>query len=186
MKHAARPRREIGVRTVFNLLGPLTNPAGACAQVLGVFSPDLVPKLAGVLSRLGVKRAFVLHGAGGTDEITPAGPALVSEVCDEKISSYEIDPLDYGVPRCSLESLRGGSPVENAAIIQNILAGETGPRRDAVLLNAALALVAAGSARDLPRGLEMADRAIVSGDAAKKLRDLVEFTGSRTAGRAIS
>lgn len=186
MKHAAGPRREIGVRTVFNLLGPLTNPAGACAQVLGVFSPDLVSKLAEVLARLGAKRAFVLHGTGGTDEITPAGPARVGEVFNGKLSSYEIDPLAYGIPRCALESLNGGSPAENAAIVKNILAGEMGPRRDAVLLNAALALVAAGSAPDMSGGLEMADRAIVSGDAAKKLRDLVEFTNTRTARKAIS
>jgi anthranilate phosphoribosyltransferase len=142
MKHAAGPRREIGVRTVFNVLGPLTNPAGASAQVLGVYSRELVPKLAGVLARLGTRGAFVLHGAGGADEITPAGPAYICRVAGGKISSFELDPLDLGIKRSSLDSLRGGSPSENAAIINSVLAGEKGPRRDAVTLNAALALVA--------------------------------------------
>ncbi|MCL6609911.1 MAG: anthranilate phosphoribosyltransferase [Peptococcaceae bacterium] len=183
MKHAAGPRGEIGVRTVFNVLGPLANPAGAGAQVLGVFSRDLVPKLAGVLARLGTSRAFVLHGAGGTDEITPAGPASVCEVSEGKVRSYEIDPAEFGVKRCDLGDLRGGLPAENAAIIKNILAGEKGPRRDAVLLNAALALVAAGLAPDPARGLEMAAEAIDSGRAAEKLRALAEFTSARKAGK---
>ncbi len=185
MRHAAGPRREIGVRTVFNLLGPLTNPAGANAQVLGVFSRDLVPRLAEVLARLGVRRAFVLHGAGGTDEITPAGPAYVCEVAGGKIRSYEIDPMAYGIKRCRLDSLRGGTPAENAAIVKRILEGEGGPRRDAVILNSALALVAAGLAPDLARGLEKARAAIDTGEAAKKLRQLVEFTARPAAKAAL-
>ncbi|MFZ5632704.1 MAG: anthranilate phosphoribosyltransferase [Bacillota bacterium] len=184
MKHAAGPRREIGVRTVFNVLGPLTNPVGANAQVLGVFSRELVPKLAGVLARLGTKRSFVLHGAGGTDEITPYGPASVCEVFNGKINSYQIDPAAFGIRRSPLESLKGGTPAENAAIINNILAGETGPRRDAVILNAALALVAAGAAEDFARGLEVAGDSIDSGRALNKLNDLVAFTRTRPVKKA--
>lgn len=176
MKHAAGPRREIGVRTVFNVLGPLTNPAGANAQVLGVFSEDLVPKLAGVLARLGTNRAFVLHGAGGADEITPCGPAYVCEVVQGSVKSYYIDPAEFGVPRSGPESIRGGAPSENAGIIKGILAGEKGPGRDAVLLNSALALVAAGFAPDLAGGMELAADSIDSGRSLNKLSELVEFS----------
>lgn len=184
MKHAAGPRREIGVRTVFNLLGPLTNPAGAAAQVVGVFSVDLVPKIAGVLARLGSARAFVLHGAGGADEITPGGPAFIGEVSGGRVISYKLDPADFGIKRCGTESLRGGSPAENAAIIKGVLAGDPGPRRDAVILNAAMALVAAGCTPDLARGLEKARSSIDSGEAGKKLSQLVEFTTSRSPRKA--
>lgn len=184
MKHAAAPRREIGVRTVFNVLGPLTNPVGANAQVLGVFSRNLAPKLAGVLARLGTKRSFVLHGAGGADEITPVGPAYVSEVFRGEVRDYEIDPAGFGIPRCSPESLMGGTPADNAAIIKSVLKGETGPRRDAVVLNAALALVAAGAAPELISGIKMAGRSIDAGRATEKLNALVEFTSSRPAKKA--
>ncbi len=186
MRHAAAPRREIGVRTVFNVLGPLTNPAGANAQVLGVYSPELVSKVAGTLSRLGTKRAFVLHGAGGTDEITPHGPATVCEVFEEKISSYRIDPLEFGIARCGLESLKGGSPAENASIINGILSGEKGPGRDAVVLNAALAVLAAGYAPGLPGALEMAAASIDSGAAMEKLRALVDYTTAGRSGKAAA
>jgi len=186
MKHAAGPRREIGVRTVFNVLGPLTNPAGASAQVLGVFSRDLVPKLAGVLAKLGTTRAFVLHGAGGTDELTPLGPAHVCEVAGGKVVQLEIDPLNYGVKRAVIDDLKGGFPAENAAIIRAILAGEKGPRRDAVVMNASLALVAAGLAEDFAGGMQLAERSIDSGSASTKLQELAEFTSSRSEKKAIS
>ncbi|MFZ5646869.1 MAG: anthranilate phosphoribosyltransferase [Bacillota bacterium] len=184
MKHAAGPRREIGVRTVFNVLGPLTNPAGASAQVLGVFSRDLVPKLAGVLARLGTKRAFVLHGSGGTDEITTLGPAYVCEVSGGKVRDYEIDPLEYGLKRARIDELSGGSPAENASIIKSILEGKSGPGRDTVVLNAALALVASGSAEDLTRGLSMAEKSIDSGQAGEKLAQLAQFTTLRRTRKA--
>lgn len=186
MKHAAGPRREIGVRTVFNVLGPLTNPAGANAQVLGVYSSDLVPKLAGVLARLGTKGAFVLHGAGGADEITPAGPAHVCRVSGGKVQNFELDPLEFGIKRAPLETLRGGSPPENAAIINSILSGEKGPRRDAVVLNAALALVASENADSIGDALKTASQSIDSGGALKKLRDLSDFTSSAAVRKAIS
>jgi len=186
MKHAAGPRREIGVRTVFNVLGPLTNPAGASAQVLGVFSRDLVPKLAGVLARLGTRRAFVLHGAGGTDELTPLGPAYICEVSGGKVSQMEIDPLSFGVKRAGIDDLRGGAPAENAAIINAVLAGEGGPRRDAVVMNASLALVAAGLAEDFAGGINLAEKSIDSGLASNKLKEMVEFTSTRSEKKAIS
>ncbi|MFZ5597685.1 MAG: anthranilate phosphoribosyltransferase [Bacillota bacterium] len=179
MKYAAGPRREIGVRTVFNVLGPITNPAGASAQVLGVYSADLVPKIAGVLARLGTKRSFVLHGHGGTDEITTTGPALICDVSGSSITEFSLDPLEYGMKRATLEDLRGGSPDENATIIKNIFKGEKGPRRDAVILNAALALVAAGLAGDFSHGLELAANCIDSGAAQAKLDAMVEYTSSR-------
>lgn len=184
MKHAAGPRKEIGVRTIFNVLGPLANPVGANIQVMGVFSSELVPVLAGVLARLGTTRSFVLHGAGGTDEITPHGPALVCEVHKGEVSSYEIDPARYGIPRCPLESLRGGTPAENASIINSILSGETGPRRDAVILNAALALVAAGAAEQLSGGITLAADSIDTGRALNKLEELAAYTGTKTIQRA--
>jgi len=180
MRHAAGARREIGVRTVFNVLGPLTNPAGASTQVMGVFSRDLVDRLAVVLSRLGAKRAFVLHGAGGTDEITPYGPAYICEALPGKTASFTLDPQEFGIRRAALEDLRGGSPAENAAIIKNILNGKKSPCRDAVLLNAALALVAAGTAENMPSGLVMAAGSIDSGAAGEKLSRLVEFTSARS------
>lgn len=186
MKHAAGPRREIGVRTIFNVLGPLTNPAGANVQVLGVYSSDLVPKLAGVLSRLGTKGAFVLHGAGGTDEITPAGPAHICQVSGGKVLSYDLDPLELGIKRAPLDALRGGSPPENASIINSILTGEKGPRRDAVILNAALALVASEKAVSIGDALKMAGQSIDSGGALKKLRELSDFTSSAAVRKAIS
>ncbi|MFZ5644148.1 MAG: anthranilate phosphoribosyltransferase [Bacillota bacterium] len=186
MKYAAGPRREIGVRTVFNVLGPLTNPAGANSQVLGVYSRELVPKLAGVLARLGSKGAFVLHGAGGTDEITPVGPAYVSQVSGQKIKSFELDPADFGIRRAGIEQLRGGSPAENAAIVKSVLAGEKGPRRDAVLLNSALALVASGFAGSIESGLTIAGESIDSGKALEKLSRMAEFTTSAKVRKEIS
>src|SRR5215204_5494176 len=137
MRHAAPVRRELAARTVFNVLGPLTNPAGARAQVVGVYAPELVPTIARVLADLGARRAFVVHGADGIDELSPAGPNLVCEVVGGRVRRREIDPLDLGVSRCDPVDLRGGSSEENAARVQAIFAGADGGARDAVLLNAA-------------------------------------------------
>jgi len=176
MKHAAPVRRELAARTVFNVLGPLTNPAGARAQVVGVYSPLLVPVIADVLAQLGARRAFVVHGAGGIDELSPAGSNLVCEVVDGSVSRREIDPLDLGVERCDPEELRGGSAADNAASIRDVFAGASGGRRSAILLNAAGAIAAGGHAADLREGLELAREALDSGAAAERLEQLVAFS----------
>jgi len=176
MKYAAGPRREIGIRTVFNVLGPLTNPAGAQTQVMGVFSREMVPLLAGVLARLGSKRAFVVYGDGGLDEVSLSGPTFVGEVMDGDVRQYFIDPLDYGISRAASEELAGGTPEENSVIIRDILSGKTGSRRDAVLVNAALAVMAAGKAGDFREAVHIAANSIDSGAAMSKLNDLTEFT----------
>ena len=176
MRHAAPVRSELAARTVFNVLGPLTNPAGARAQVIGVYAPELVPTMAAVLSQLGARRAFVVHGAHGIDELSPAGPNLVCEVVDGAVIEREIDPLELGVPRCSPEELRGGSPEDNARTIRAIFAGADGGSRDAILLNAAGAIAAAGHAEDLREGLELARTAVDSGAAAAKLEELARFS----------
>ena len=176
MRHAAPVRRELAARTVFNVLGPLTNPAGARAQVVGVYAPELVPTIADVLLSLGATRAFVVHGAGGVDELSPAGPNLVCEVADGEVRRREIDPLELGVPHCAPEDLRGGEPEDNARTIHEIFAGADGGRRDAVLLNAAGAIAAAGHAKDLEEGLGVAREAIDSGAAGERLEALVAFS----------
>ena len=176
MRHAAPVRRELAARTVFNVLGPLTNPAGARAQVVGVYAPELVPTIADVLLNLGATRAFVVHGAGGVDELSPAGPNLVCEVADGEVRRREIDPLEIGVPRCASEDLRGGEPEDNAQTIHEIFAGADGGRRDAVLLNAAGAIAAAGHAKDIGEGLGVAREAIDSGAAGERLEALVAFS----------
>jgi len=176
MRHAAPVRRELAARTVFNVLGPLTNPAGARAQVVGVYAPELVRTIAEVLAQLGAARAFVVHGAGGIDELSPAGPNLVCEVVDGDVREREIDPLELGVPRCDPDDLRGGSPDENAAAIRAVFEGETGGRRSAVLLNAAGAIAASGHAHDLQDGLGLAKDALDSGAAAARLEELIRFS----------
>jgi anthranilate phosphoribosyltransferase len=176
MRHAAPVRRELATRTVFNVLGPLTNPAGARAAVVGVYAPELVPTIADVLLRLGATRAFVVHGAGGVDELSPAGPNLVCEVADGEVRRREIDPLDLGVPRSAPEELRGGDPEENAKTIRDIFAGANGGRRDAVLLNAAGAIAAGGLAKDLQEGLGLAREALDSGRAGTRLEELIAFS----------
>ena len=176
MQHAAPARRELATRTVFNLLGPLTNPAGARAQLLGVYSPSLVRTVAEVLAGLGTNRALVVHGAGGLDELSPTGPNLVCEVVGEDVYERTIDPLDLGVPRCGAEELSGGSPAENAHAIRSVLTGADGGRRDAILLNAAGAVTAAGLAADLREGLVLARTAIDSGAAADQLEQLATFS----------
>jgi anthranilate phosphoribosyltransferase len=176
MRHAAPVRRELATRTVFNVLGPLTNPAGARAQVVGVYAPALVRTIAEVLAQLGARRAFVVHGAGGIDELSPAGSNLVCEVVEGVVHEREIDPLELGLPRCAPEELRGGSPEENAAAIHAVFRGEDGGRRSAILLNAAGAIAAAGHAADLREGLELARAAVDSGAAATRLDELVAFS----------
>ncbi|HEX7256030.1 MAG TPA: anthranilate phosphoribosyltransferase [Gaiellaceae bacterium] len=176
MRHAAPVRRELATRTVFNVLGPLTNPAGARAQVVGVYAPELVPTIADVLLALGATRAFVVHGAGGVDELSPAGPNLVCEVADGRVRRREIDPLELGVARCAPEDLQGGEPADNARTIREIFSGADGGRRDAVLLNAAGAIAAAGHAKDLQEGLGIAREAIDSGAAGERLEALIAFS----------
>jgi anthranilate phosphoribosyltransferase len=177
MRHAAPVRRELAARTVFNVLGPLTNPAGARAQVVGVYAPELVRTLAEVLARLGARRAFVVHGASGIDELSPAGPNLVGEVVDGEVRERTIDPLELGVPRCDPADLAGGTPDENAERIRTIFAGaEGGGARDAILLNAAGAIAAGGHAADLREGLVAAREALESGAAASRLDELVAFS----------
>ena len=176
MRHAAPIRRELATRTVFNVLGPLTNPAGARAQVVGVYAPELVPTIAEVLARLGAERAFVVHGAGGVDELSPAGPNLVCEVVGGTVRRREIDPLDLGVERCAPEELTGGEPAENAETIRRIFAGANGGKRDAVLLNAAGAIAAGGLAKDLAEGVGLAREAVDSGAAGERLDALIAFS----------
>ena len=176
MRHAAPVRGELAARTVFNVLGPLTNPAGARAQVVGVYAPELVPVIASVLNRLGARRAFVVHGAGGVDELSPAGPNLVCEVANGRVRRREIDPLDLGVPRCDPADLGGGTPEENAQKIRSVFEGANGGARSAVLLNAAGAIAASGHARNLKEGLAAATEAIDSGAAGARLEELIAFT----------
>jgi anthranilate phosphoribosyltransferase len=180
MKHAGPVRIELATRTVFNVLGPLTNPAGARAQVVGVYSAALVPVIADVLVQLGSRRAFVVHGAGGIDELSPAGPNLVCEVVDGLVQQHEVDPLDLGIPRCDPAELQGGTAEENAQGIREVFAGGNGGRRSAILLNAAGAIAAAGHAADLREGLDVAREALDSGAAAERLERLAAF--SRQAG----
>jgi anthranilate phosphoribosyltransferase len=176
MRHAAPVRRELATRTVFNVLGPLTNPAGARAQVVGVYSAPLVRVLAEVLAALGARRAFVVHGAHGIDELSPAGPNLVCEVRGGEVVERTIDPAELGLPRCDPAELRGGPPAENAAALRAVLDGADGGRRSAVLLNAAGAIAAAGHAEDLREGLETAREALDSGAAAARLDELVRYS----------
>ncbi len=176
MRHAAPVRRELGTRTVFNLVGPLTNPAGARAQVMGVYSPEIARTVGEVLAVLGATRAFVVHGAGGVDELSPAGPNLVFEVVGEEVRERTVDPADLGIERCQPAELRGGNAAQNADAIRRVLAGENGARRDAILLNAAATVAAAGLADDLKDGLELAREAIDSGAAAERLEQLVAFS----------
>jgi anthranilate phosphoribosyltransferase len=181
MRHAAPVRRELAARTVFNVLGPLTNPAGARAQVVGVYAPSLVRTIAEVLAQLGAQRAFVVHGAGGIDELSPAGPNLVCEVVDGGVRERSIDPLELGVERCDPAELRGGSPGDNAEAIRAVFRGENGGKRSAILLNAAGAIAAAGHAEDLREGLEVAREALDSGAALERLEGLIEFSRAHEA-----
>jgi anthranilate phosphoribosyltransferase len=176
MKHAAPVRRELATRTVFNVLGPLTNPAGARALMLGVYSPELTRTLANALVRLDATRAYVVHGAGGIDELSPCGPNLVCEVENGKVREYELDPLDLGVDRCDPAELRGGDPPTNAQALRAVLGGADGGHRSAVVLNAAGGIAAAGHAENLREGIALAREAIDSGAAAARLEALVAFS----------
>jgi anthranilate phosphoribosyltransferase len=176
MRHAAPVRRELATRTVFNVLGPLTNPAGARAQLVGVYSPGIVRTIADALVRLGARRAYVVHGASGIDELSPTGPNLVCEVENGAVREYRLDPEDLGIPRADVAELRGGDPEHNARALRHVLEGGNGGHRSAVLLNAAGAIAASGHATDLQEGLEAAREAIDSGAAGRRLDDLIAFT----------
>jgi anthranilate phosphoribosyltransferase len=181
MKYVQPARRELRLRTVFNLLGPLTNPAHASAQVVGVYSADLVEKLAEALSELGLRRALVVHGRDGLDEITISGPTKIAEVRDGRVRSYEVSPEEFGLTCAPLTELAGGDAQQNAEIIRRILQGERSPRRDVVLLNAAAALVAAGQADRIHDAVPVAAYAIDSGHARQRLELLVDFTNRHVA-----
>lgn len=176
MRHAAPVRRELAMRTVFNMLGPLTNPAGVRDGVFGVYSRDLVRTYADVLAVLGARRAYVVHGSHGIDELSPAGPNVVCEVWDGVVRERTVDPLELGIDRCDPDELTGGAPEENAAIGRDVLAGAHGARRDAVLLTAGAAIAAAGHADDLVDGIDLAAEAIDSGRAVERLEILVRFS----------
>lgn len=176
MKYPLGPRREIGFRTIFNLLGPLTNPAGTTAQILGVYHPDLTEKMAKVLKKLGTQEAFVVCGEDTFDEISICGPTRVSHLKGEEIETFQITPEEYGMKRAEPEDIRGGNAEKNAQIIRDILNGETGPKRDMVLLNAGAAFVAAGLDGDFGEGINRASEAIDSGRAKEKLQALITFT----------
>ena len=180
MKYVQPARRELRLRTIFNLLGPLTNPARATAQVVGVYSLDLVEKVAEALSMLGVHRALVVHGLDGLDEITITGPTRIAEVRQGNVRTYEVTPEEFGISRAGLEDLAGGDAAANAAILREILGGKRSPRRDVVLLNTAAALVAAGRAEHLGDAMPLAARSIDSGAATAKLNALVQFTTTHT------
>ena len=172
MRYAIGPRQEIGIRTIFNALGPLTNPAGAQAQVLGVYAPTLTEPLANVLKNLDSQRAFVVHGGDGLDEITTTTTTQVSELVDGGVNTYTLDPTELGIPMAQSSDLKGGTPEENAEMTLSILKGDTGPKRDIVLLNAAAAIVAGGKAADIAAGLAVAAESIDSGRALEKLEGL--------------
>jgi anthranilate phosphoribosyltransferase len=175
MKHAIGPRREIGVRTIFNILGPLTNPAGAKRQLLGVSQRRFAEPMARVLGNLGSTRAIVVHGADGLDEITITGETHITSLEAGRIASYTIAPEQFGIRRAPLGAIAGGDAPQNADITTAVLEGKPGPHRDVVLLNAAAALVVAGTAADLEAGLQLAAQAIDSGAALEKLRRLQRF-----------
>jgi len=180
MKYAAVPRREIRIRTVFNILGPLTNPAGAEAQVLGVADETLVEKLTLVLKSLGCHHALVVHGEDGLDEITVTGKTQVCELKDGGIKSYSISPEDLGLSRASLDSLKGGTLDENATLLRRVLVGTPGPQQDVVLMNAAAVLLAGGRARTLKQGVALARKVIDEGHASAKLEQLIKLSQSFT------
>ena len=177
MRNAAGARREMGVRTVFNLLGPLTNPAGASRQLLGVYADSYVTTLAEVLRQLGSERAMIVHGSDGMDELTVFGPNHVAELNGGNIREFTLDPAEFGLAHTDRSGVAGGSPQENAARIRAVLSGEKGPARDIVVLNAAAALVVAGVVDELRAGVERAQRALDRGEAARKLDELAAFRG---------
>jgi anthranilate phosphoribosyltransferase len=176
MKHALGPRRDIGIRTAFNLLGPLTNPAGATIHLLGLYREDLTQMVAEVLRNLGSKAAFVVHGADHSDEISITGKTTVCQLRDGAIANYQVEPEEVGLKRASLEAIQGGTPEKNAQILRRIFRGEAGPTRDVVLLNGAAVFMAAGKVPSLREGIQMARESIDSGQAMKKLEALIQFS----------
>ena len=179
MKYAAKPRKELGIRSIFNMLGPLTNPAGAHCQLIGVYAPELTEMFANALKQLGARRAFVVHGHDGLDEVSVCAPTRVTELSDGVIKTYDVYPEHYFGERADKESIKGGGPSENAVILRSILDGtEQGPKRNIVLINSAFALMAAGKAQTIREGIELAKRSIDSGAALDKLNKLIEFTQS--------
>ncbi len=176
MKYVAPVRKELGIRTIFNILGPLANPAGANMELMGVYDESLVEPLAHVLANLGVKRALVVYGTDGLDEISLSAPTKVCEVKDGTFTSYEITPEQFGLTRCRKEDLVGGTPAENAQITRDILAGKPGPKRDAVLMNAGAALYMAGKTDSIQAGIDLAKEIIDSGKAAAQLEKFVELS----------
>lgn len=189
MRHAGPPRKQLGMRTVFNVLGPLCNPAGATAQIVGVFDPELTSVLARVLGNLGVERALVVHGSDGLDEITITGPTKVAEWTGERVEEYEIEPESFGISRGSLESVAGGDPALNARILREVLEGRDGGPRAIALLNAGAALLAAGAAEDLREGVRLARESVDSGAALAALEDLLAYSRAlreREGGKRVS
>jgi len=178
MKHAIGPRKELGTRTVFNVLGPLTNPAGAKRQLIGVFAPDLTETMAGVLGALGSERAFVVHGHDGLDELTLTGPSRVTELADGATKTYDVTPEDFGLQRVSVDQLAGGDAAQNAAILTSILDGELGPAADVVVMNAAAAIVAGGVSQDLASGVKVARDSIEFGKARASLDRLRDVSNA--------
>ena len=178
MKHAIGPRRELAMRSIFNVMGPLTNPARAQSQLVGVYAPELTELVADVLRQVGCQKALVAHGSDGMDELTLTGPSRVSEWDGSEIRTYDVTPEEAGLERADADALKGGEPAENADITRAILGGEKGPKRDIVLLNAAAALIAANKAENLREGVRQAASAIDSGKAARVLSHLVEVSNS--------
>ena len=178
MKYAATARKEVGIRSVFNMLGPLTNPAGANCQLLGVYAPQLTEMFAQALKGMGTRRAFVVHGHDGLDEISLCAPTRISELDDGRIKTYDLSPTQFFTRKAAMQDLAGGNPTENAAITRGILKGERGPRRDIVLLNTAAALVVAGKTADIREGIRLAEEVIDSGAAEDKLQQLIQFTNT--------
>jgi anthranilate phosphoribosyltransferase len=176
MKHAAGPRQEMGIRTLFNVLGPLTNPAGASCQLLGVYDGDLTEPIAWALEGLGIRSAMVVYGMDGLDEISPASPTKISRLKDGQVTTSLFEPPKVGVSPCSLDQIKGGSASENAAHLLSVLDGKQGPRRDVALINASAALVVAGKANDFREGLGIAAESVDSRQARNKLEQFLEFT----------
>jgi anthranilate phosphoribosyltransferase len=178
MKYAVQPRRDIGIRTIFNILGPLTNPAMATHQLIGIYSGELVSMIAHVLKNLGSVRAMVVHGLEGLDEISLCGPTKVAELRDGEVKEYVIEPEQFGLMRCRLEELRGGSPNQCAVIVRGVLDGKTGPTRDVILLNSGAALYVSARSATIQDGIRLASESIDSGKARQKLEQLIEMTNA--------
>ena len=176
MRYAAKARKEIGVRSIFNMIGPLTNPANADCQLIGVYAPELTELIAKALKLLGSKRAFVVHGHDGLDEVSVCAPTRISELKEHKIKTYDVFPDEFFSTPAKSEDITGGTPRENAGITLKILKGESGPKRDIVILNASFALVAGGKAKNITDGIQLACSSIDNGSAIRKLDELVRFT----------